>query len=267
MISSAGLGAQVRERRGADLRRRVLAGLLGLGQRHHLLHPHARPRRALRDDAVIEPPAFLRADQHRLERRAGGLADQRHASRIAAERRDVRLHPLERGGQVHHAVVAGRVAAGFLRQLRMRVEPERPEAVVVGDEDDALLRERFAVVAWQRSGAAGERAAVAPDHHGQLRRGGRRRGPDVDVEAVFARRRRRRRAFAAAAAAATALHAARTERLGLAHAVPLRRGLRRLPAQRADRRRGEGDALEHAHVRRCCRRRPRRALRRFSPVQ
>ena len=242
-------GAQVGERGGADLRGRVPAGLLRLGQCHHLLHPHARPRRALRDDAMIEPAAFLRAGQHRLERRAGGLADEGHAPRIPAERRDVRLHPLERGGQVHDTVVAGRVAPGLLRQLRMRVEPERPEAVVVGDEDDALLRERFAVIAWQRAGPAGERAAIAPDHHGQLRRGGRGGGPDVDVEAIFACRRRRRCAFAPASTAATALHAARAEGLGLAHAVPFRRGLRRLPAQRADRRRGEGDALEHAHVR------------------
>src|SRR5665213_3675715 len=146
----------------------------------------------------------------------------------------------------------------------MRKKAERSETVVIGDVDDALLRECLAVVPGHRTRAAGERAAVAPHHHRKLRIRRRRRCPDVDIETVFARRWRWRRTGATAAAT---LHAARTKRRRGLHAVPLRGRLRRPPAQRTHRRRREWNALEHTHggvIARRTRHEPRIRLHRLS---
>src|SRR6185436_18939456 len=101
------------------------------------------------------------------------------------ERRDVALRPLQRGDRVHHPVVAGACVAGFLREIRVREEPERAEAVVDRDDDRTLGGEVLAVVPGEAAGAAGEAAAVDPQHHGPLvvRI---RAGPDIQIEAVFA---------------------------------------------------------------------------------
>src|SRR5215204_3252827 len=78
--------------------------------------------------------------------------------------------------------------ARFLRQLGVREEPERAEPVVEGDDDRALRGEILAVVPLQAAGAAGEPAAVDPQHHRTpiaLTIGA---GPDVEREAVLAGR-------------------------------------------------------------------------------
>ena len=60
------------------------------------------------------------------------------------------LTQLQRRDAVGQRLVARRVVARLLRQLRVREEAERPEAVVEGDQDDALLREVLAVVVLAR---------------------------------------------------------------------------------------------------------------------
>ncbi len=164
---------------------------------------------------------------------------------------------------------------------------ERAEPVVDRDDDRALFGELFAVVARLGSGAAGEAGAVNPDHHGQPFRRGTGRGPHVEEQAILARGllspdaswglasalpssaptlaarssgliARRRAATAAAlpssgapssrAAPRAALHAARAVLVGGANALPFRDGLRRLPAQRAERWRRVGNAAEDANV-------------------
>ncbi len=63
--------------------------------------------------------------------RAGRLAEDRHVCGVAAEARDVSLHPLQRGDRVEHAVVARHVRArDSADELGVSEEAECAEAVV-----------------------------------------------------------------------------------------------------------------------------------------
>ena len=121
----------------------------------------------------------------------------------------------------------------------MREEAEAPEPVVHADEDDAAAGEGGAVVDRRRAAAVHEAAAVDPHHHRQRRRAARRRRPHVEVEAVFRGRRAERRRVAAE----RLLHAVGRVVVGGERGRPRLDRLRRLPAQVADRRRRERDAL------------------------
>ncbi len=105
--------------------------------------------------------------------------------RIAAEGRDVVAHPLQRGDLIEDAVVAGRRRTRLGGQRRMREEAHRPEAIVDGDQHDALLRQRGAVVPGSRAGAGHQRAAVDPHHDRPRLVGLLGRAPDVEEEAVL----------------------------------------------------------------------------------
>ena len=61
----------------------------------------------------------------------------------------------------------------------MREEAERAEAVVEGDDDRTLGGEVLAVIPGHAAGAAGEAAAVDPDHDRPLVAGALRAGPDI----------------------------------------------------------------------------------------
>ena len=176
------------------------------------------------------PFGARRGDERGGEIRAGRFAEHRHVAGVAAEGRDVALHPLQRHDGVEHAVVAGDLRLRFRRELGVREEAERAEAVVQRDDDGAFAREAVARVARLGARAAGEAAAVQPDHDGPavVRRVGRR--PDVQIEAVLARRRRGR----AFGPPGRALRAARRVLGGRADAGPLRDGLRCAPTIRAD---------------------------------
>ena len=65
---------------------------------------------------------------------------------IAAEGRDIGLHPLQRGEVVHHAVVGERLARLLGGQRRVGEEAEAAQAVVDGDQHHAALGEVGAVV-------------------------------------------------------------------------------------------------------------------------
>ena len=150
------------------------------------------------------------------------------------------LDPAERGHLIEQAVVARRIPARLARELRVRKEPEDAQPVVDRDDDDALARERVAIVPRLAAGARLEPAAVDPHHHRQPIARRRRRGPDVQIEAVLARR-----AWKRDVAENRALHALRvrtpSRRERLSHGA---RGPRFLPPELADGRRRERDALE-----------------------
>jgi hypothetical protein len=59
-------------------------------------------------------------------------------SGIAAERRDVRLNPAQRGNLVLQAVISRRA---FAVEFRMRQKPEHADAIVDADDDGAQCRE------------------------------------------------------------------------------------------------------------------------------
>ena len=202
---------------------------------------------ALADGPTEEPAA---AGRHHVETDvlgAGRLAEDRDALRVAAERLDVRLHPLQRGLLVEEPLVprirALRILAG---ERSVREEPEHVQAVVDGDHDDvALLREHLGVVevtrhAGERDRIAGRallvRAAVEPHHH-RSRLGRRRVGREhVQEQAILgvARRPLER----------GELWTRMSEGVRLQHTAPRDGRGRRTPAQRSDRRRRERNPEE-----------------------
>ena len=175
-----------------------------------------------------------RGAQHAHGDAAGGLAEDGHVAGVAAELGDIVLHPLQTGDLVEETIVAAHAVRILGRQFRQGQESELAHAVSHAHDDDALLGEQSTVVIG--GCAAGEAAAVDPDHHGQFLLRALGRGPYVQVQAVFA------------AAFAVTLHRIGAEFLAFADAVPGHDGLGRLPAEIAHRRRGERNALVHSHV-------------------
>ena len=112
-----------------------------------------------------------------------------HPPRIAAEGRDILLHPSERRLQVHHSVIARGVMRRLSRQFRMREKAEHAQPVVVGHHHRALPRQLLSVVARLGAGPSREPSAVGPHDHGQAIGRRFRRGPDVEVQAILAGRR------------------------------------------------------------------------------
>jgi hypothetical protein len=213
--------------------------MLGLGDR---AVPGAA---ALHDGALEEALRELRGEQDEHVLAAGRLSEDRDVRRVAAEGRDVGLHPLERGDLVERAEVARGVArVAALAQRRVPEPAERAEAVVERHHDHAMQGGQAAAVVEAR-GADGVAAAVDPDHHRQARIGGRAaQGGRVDVEreAVLVTDQRARLGRGVAADAARELRAGGAEGERLAPAGRGQQRLGRAPAQLADRRLGVGDA-------------------------
>ena len=196
-----------RKRRGHQLGRRDAAQVVGgrraerAGDEHtrsfgrgEVLQPIAqgagRPDRAelraAHADRAMEQPAGERRGEQQIHRRgAGRQPGEGDVAGVAPECRDVALHPLERGDLVSEPVVAARPGRGLGAQRGVGEEPQAPESVVEGDDDEPRRRELRPVVQRDRRAAELERAEVQPDEHGQAVRRTRGR-PDVEVEAVLA---------------------------------------------------------------------------------
>src|SRR5678815_3475115 len=90
------------------------------------------------------------------------LAHDRYVIRVAAEGRDVVAHPLQRG----HYIQNPGVRRADLRKVK---ETKRVETMVDAEHHDIVLpRHVRAVVHRVAAVAAGESAAVQPDHHWTL---------------------------------------------------------------------------------------------------
>ena len=164
---------------------------------------------------------------------------------IAAELRDVVVHPFQRRVLVEIAVVAG-MAALLLRQLGMRHVAEHADAIVEVDEDGAALGHVLAVVIGHARRAEGPAAAIDEDDHRAAVAGlGFGRRPDIEVEAVLAGRLLAE--IVVDVVGAQHLDAFGPLAVGIPDAVPADR-LRRLPAQLAGRRLGEGDSQIGLHA-------------------
>ncbi len=169
--------------------------------------------------------------------RAGRLAEDGDAVRIAAEGRDILLHPLQRRDLVEDALVAVDLALGG--QFGMREEAEDAQTIVQRHHDDAVTRHVHAVIERLLGRTAVIAAAMDPYHDRKRLALGLRRRPDVEVEAVFA---------FGEGDPGRRLPAGLRESRRRAHARPRHDRLRRAPAQIADRRRGIGDAEPDAHA-------------------
>ena len=166
--TSSGVFAKISSAREPAQRIDVRAELQSFGLR--LLQACKRTERAgaLLDGLLEQPLRQRRGEQQRDQRGAGGDAEQRHALRIAAKAGDVALDPGKRSEHVERAVVAGAAVLRLRRQRRMRQKAEHADAVVDGDQHDALAGKTLAVAARVRRTAGDKAAAVEPDHHRQL---------------------------------------------------------------------------------------------------
>jgi len=166
---------------------------------------------------------------------SGGFAADGDAGGVAAEGRDVVLDPIERGDEVAEGVVGAAGVVGAEEGLEIE-EAEDAKAIGDGDAEDALLGEDGAVVHGLEGVAAGKAAAVDPDVDGEGAFGGR--GPEVEVEAVFA----------VVDAGFAGLHGGGGETGGVALGGPGFDGDGCAEAERADGRLGEGNAAEDGHA-------------------
>ena len=99
--------------------------------------------------------------------RARGLARERHVVRIAAERRDVLLHPFERLDLIQKPVIAGRAVLGFGLQRFIREISEYAEPVAEIDDQYALLRKTGSRIVGVPRLSRLQRAAVDDESHSQ----------------------------------------------------------------------------------------------------
>src|ERR1700691_4203377 len=97
----------------------------------------------------------------------------------------------------------------FAVERALRQESQVAEAVVDGDDDDALLDERSGVVVG--SGASGQAAAMNPEHHGR---------PEMFLAAVLLDRHVDVQEQAVLTADSARLSALAVERRRVEHALP-----------------------------------------------
>ena len=193
--------------------------------------------------------------QHARVDGARGLAENRHArrvsakpcdvvmypvkSRIAAERRDIRVDPLERRDHVEQSIVAGRCMRRFASEFRVGKKAERTEPVIDSHHQHTVPGEFRAIVAGLIAAADPVGPAMHPEHHCPRFFHRPFRRPDVQVEAVFRKIPLRRwvahaiaarQGFEESAGAGGILDTSRRVLRGIADAAPGLDGLRLAPA-------------------------------------
>ena len=194
-------------------------------------------RAALDDGAMKQAVA---GGRHHLQSDAvgaGGRSCERDLLRIAAERRDVVLHPDQSRALIHQPIVSRGMRGIFRHECRVDEEAKWSQPVIGRDDDrTGLLGEAPSVVRGEIRGRSNERPGVQPHEHGHAR-GHRRLGhPDIQLEAVFHARHRTR----------SNRGAIRRWRDRGEPTRPRNNRLRRLPAVAAGGRCGKRDAEERA---------------------
>ena len=177
---------------------------------------------------------------------AGGLAENGDIVRIASERGDVLLHPLEGGDLVHVGVVALGLFRMLLAQRGEGEEAEAPQTVVEGDQDDALLGEldprragkeplpNTKAPPWIHTMTGSFAPGSAPAGRHTLRN--RQSSDEV------------RRDLTQSRVAKACLRTIRAELARITLSLPRGQGLRRAPAIGADRRSSIGNPLEAGDI-------------------
>ena len=141
---------------------------------------------AAHDDRLLEETVRVGCLSERRDLSAAArLTEDRHVLRIAAESRDVFLHPFQGGHEIRNAHVHG-----ILILLAVHGEIQMSEGiqtVVNGDEHDAVVfREAVAFIGHVLDGGTGRiAAAVEPDHDRLLCRRVNRIRPHIQVLAML----------------------------------------------------------------------------------
>ena len=116
---------------------------------------------------------------------AAGLAEDRHAMRIAAKLGRVIANPRERLHKIKEADVPRRGVrcTAQSRQIQMT---EDVQAMIDGHDDDvAAATQPFAVVERARPGTAAEFAAVDIEEYWTLAAVSQTRRPDIQIQAIL----------------------------------------------------------------------------------
>ncbi len=200
------------------------------------------PRVALRDGTVEQPLGERGHGQEVDHAGACGLARDGDAVRVAAEVRDVVAHPAQDGDAVEQSVVSRGPVCRLGAQLGGGQKAEGAQAVVEGDDDEAVTGQVLAVVAGVRPGTFAESAPVDPDEDRAPLRAVVRTCPDVQVQAVLAQGH----VDAGRGRLGRCLWAHGTETVRLPGPLPAHGRPRGPEAQAADGRGGVGDASEDA---------------------
>ena len=212
------------------------------------------------DHRVPEQPLVVPAGQlaHHAAA-AGALPGDGHLVRIAAECRDIPLHPSQARLLIQVAEVRRRFRL-LPADLRMGQEAQRTDPVVHRDHHDAPAGDALPVKLHFRGVAALQPAAEEPDQYRHLFAGLFGLRPYVQIQAVLAHGDLRIHmplpAVDVVAQPGDPLHRNRREAGAVPHAGPVLTGLRRPPAVPTRRRRGERDPLESRDPR----------IRRFDPA-
>ena len=179
-IERQGLNVRDAIRLDAELGENHVADFCRVVERIHL---HAR---AAFDDGSMEKPFRRRHGEKRGDfLTAAGFSEDEDSAGIAAEIGNVVAHPGERGDDIEHADVAG----GFKRIAGVAEVgiAEQAEAVIDCDDHDiSTTGEIRAVIQRSGTGAGGECASVAPDHHGTLVIVLHARRPNVENKTILA---------------------------------------------------------------------------------
>ena len=117
-------------------------------------------------------------------RTAARLTEDQHASRIAAEGRDVVRHPAQQRDEVLHADGARIGELGVVAEIEIA---ERAQSMIHRDDDAVTeAREHLAVAARRVARATVETAAVKAYEHRTFAARLRLRRPEIQHEAVLA---------------------------------------------------------------------------------
>eukprot|EP01139_Manchomonas_bermudensis_P015370 Amastigsp_a510096_16.p2 type:complete len:436 gc:universal Amastigsp_a510096_16:1325-18(-) len=203
--------------------------------RHSVVVPrHIRLEDGLREKTPRERRGHVHPDRHRTRR----LALERHARRVAAERRNVLLHPLHRQPLVLQAHVAGHSDVALVAENQ---PPQRPQPVVDGHKDRGRPAHNvLSPVERNRAGALRKRAAMDEQQNGKLVSRLRSvRRPHIEHEARLA-------LDWGHVGVVVRLRAAGPKVLRIEHAAPGLRRLRRREAVRAVCGCAVGDSQESA---------------------
>ena len=199
---------------------------------------------------------------------ARGLAGDGDSGRIAAEGSDVSPDPFQSGLLVQQTEIPGSVR-GFIRDLGMREKTEGAQSVGGADHDDSPAGKALPVKFHLSRIAPLEPASEIPDKDGQFLAGSFRRGPHIQVKAVFTDGYLRIHmpfpVIEPVPGAGRILHGDRPEFKRIPDAFPVRAGLRRSPAVFIDRRSrkrhpfkgrdprvGAREAAQHSVFHFCC---------------
>ncbi len=230
-------GAQLRGDNGAAHLRRFLP-------EHGVLERRGGDHIGAFGDGLTEQALGVRR-RHQIENAeaASGFAGDGDVGGIAAEGRDVPLHPAQRLDLVEQAIVAGHAPRRFRTELRMGQIAQNAQAIVHRHHHDAFARELRAVIDPLAGRIGGEGAAMDPDD--DRRALGVVRRPDIEIEAVLAHPRRH--IGVDRLGQREGLDAGWAELGRLADSLPVGRRLGRGPARIAHRGLGVGQTFESPH--------------------